>query len=190
MIHKMFWIDMETSGLVPQTEIPLEIGCMITDQWGQELDYFEDLFKYDPKQYNWDISCDPYVKTMHANSGLFQQVINSREGTVEHLVWEHFDDFIVKHGIERHPMCGSSIQFDRAFMEWHAPEPLVERFHYRNIDTTSMIETMKLVNPDLFTRMEVDTPGREKHRVRPDLEDSVERYRWMLDNYLKIKESW
>lgn len=191
MIHKMFWIDLETSGLNPQTEIILEIGCMITDQWGLELDWFDTLVKYDPKQYNWDISCEPFVKTMHANSGLFQQVINKKEGQREDIAWGELEVFLIEHNINRHPMCGSSIQFDRSFMEWHAPDPLVERFHYRNIDTTSMIETMKIVNPNLFTKMEIDCPGREKHRVRPDLEDSIARYRWMLDHYLAVAEdSW
>ncbi len=189
MIHKMFWIDTETSGLNPQTEIILEVGCMVTDQWGQELDWFETLFKYDPKHYNWDISCDPFVKTMHAKSGLFQQVINKKEGEREDIAWGELEIFLLKHSIDRHPMCGSSVQFDRSFMEWHAPDPLVERFHYRNIDTTSIIETMKIVNPELFAMMDLEVPSREMHRVRPDLEDSIARYRWLLDRYLKVKDN-
>lgn len=184
----MFWIDLETSGLQPQTEIILEVGLMVTDQWGRELDYMEELMKYDPKQYNWDISCDPFVKKMHANSGLFQQVINKKEGKLEHLVWENFENMLLKHGIDKHPMCGSSVQFDRAFLDWHAPDPIVSRFHYRNIDTTSIIETMKIVNPDLYARMEDELPSREMHRVRPDLEDTVARYCWMLSHYLNVRE--
>jgi oligoribonuclease len=187
-MHKMFWIDLETSGLNPRTEIVMEVGCMVTDQWGQELDWFDTLIKYDPKQYNWDVSADPFVKKMHANSGLFQSVINKKEGAIEHHAWEALDHFVVTNGISKHPMCGSSVQFDRSFMEWHAPDPLVERFHYRNIDITSIIETMKIVNPDLYVKMDADVPSREMHRVRPDLEDTVSRYRWMLDGYLRIKD--
>lgn len=184
----MFWIDLETSGLSPQSEIILEVGCMVTDQWGQEISYFQELMKYDPKMYNWDLSCDPDVKKMHANSGLFQAVINKKEGMLEQVVWEELEAFVVQNDIDRHPMCGSSVQFDRSFIEWHAPQGLVNRFHYRNIDTSSMIETMKIVNADLFAKMEIVAPGRGMHRVRPDLEDSVARYRWMLENYLAIRE--
>lgn len=190
MINKMFWIDLETSGLNPQTEIVLEIGCMVTDQWGQEMDWFETLVRYDPKQYNWDISCEPFVKTMHANSGLFQSVINKKEGQREDIAWGELEVFLINNEINRHPMCGSSVQFDRSFIEWHAPDPLVERFHYRNIDTTSIIETMKIVNPEMFAKMDADVPSRELHRVRPDLEDSVGRYRWLLNNYLRVKDLW
>jgi oligoribonuclease len=189
----MFWIDLETSGLTPQTEIVMEVGCMVTDQWGQELDYFEELIKYDPKQYNWDISAEPFVKTMHANSGLFQQVINKKEGTVEHLAWEHLDDFIVRHGIspDRDPMCGSSVAFDRSFIEWHAPQELVNRFHYRNIDVSSDREIMKRVAPTLYAKMSEQCKSREKHRVRPDLEDTLDLYRWMIENFYRVDEvSW
>lgn len=185
----MFWIDLETSGLNPQTEIVLEVGCMVTDQWGQELDYFSDILKYDPKQYNWDISCEPFVKTMHAESGLFHSVINKKEGTVETAVWESFDNFVVQNGItEKDPMCGSSVAFDRAFIEWHAPIDLFNRFHYRNVDISSDAEVMKRVAPYLFAKYEADCVSRKIHRVREDLEDTVAGYRWMLENWYRVED--
>jgi len=188
MIKSMFWFDLETTGLESRSEIILEVGCMVTDQWGQLADHYSSMIKFDPKRYNWDLSCDPVVKQMHAKSGLFQSVINNKEGEPEITVWNELEHFLIQYGVNRHPMCGSSVQFDRQFMDWHAPQPLMERLHYRNIDTSSMIESMKLVNPDMFAQMELDCPGREQHRVIPDLEDTIERYKWMLKNYFRIKE--
>lgn len=184
----MFWIDLETTGLEPPTNEVLEIGAIVTDQWGRIEDQFETTVRHDPKMYNWNMSTEVIVKTMHAESGLFAEVINGGGGKVPQTAWRNLAEFLADNGLDRHPMCGSSVQFDRAFMEEYAPQELVDMFHYRNIDISSFRESLKLVNPPLAARMEDECKPAEKHRVIPDLLDSINLYRWMLVNFLEIEE--
>lgn len=184
----MFWIDLETTGLEPQTNEVLEIGAIVTDQWGRVESKFETTVRHDPKMYNWNMSTETVVKTMHAESGLFQEVINGGGGKARPKAWHDLGMFLDDNGLNKQPMCGSSVPFDRAFMTEHAPE-VASMFHnYRNIDVSSHRESMKLVNPSLAARMEEELKPQGKHRVFPDLLDSINMYRWMLVNFLEIEE--
>lgn len=185
-IKPMFWMDLETTGLEARTNEVLEIGCMVTDQWGEEADTFHILVKHDPKVYNWNMSTDTIVKQMHAKSGLFQEVINNGAGARPAEAWGELGNFLADYGLDGHPMCGSSVQFDRQFMDWHAPQAIMKKFHYRNIDLSTITETMKLVAPDLHEKMLTEVPKQEKHRVIADLQDTVAGYKWILENYLRV----
>jgi oligoribonuclease len=185
-INSMFWLDLETTGLEAATNEILEVGCMITDQWGEEVDSYHRTVRHDPKMYNWNMATDLEVKQMHAKSGLFQEVINSGGGKLLSEVTTELAEFLLDYKINRHPMCGSSVQFDRLFLKEKAPT-LESWFHYRNIDLSSFTETMKLVAPELHARMAVEVPKRLEHRVIPDLQDTIAGYRWMLENWVNVE---
>lgn len=123
----------------------------------------------------------------HFNSGLIDDLkFAYDQGSSESISIEATENciinFIAKHGIEasnsiietpegpkdvRPPLCGSSVHFDRQFLNRDMPN-LMKLIHYRNIDASSIRECARRFSPHLEVP-EVDS----KHRAIDDLRDSV-----------------
>lgn len=184
---RLVWVDMETTGLDPRLELPLEIGFIITNLNLDVIDQW-DCMIWDTPTYDEKI-LDPFVLKMHGpeGSGLLEEAqeagVTAAEAFAEGL------DFLKGHGVVKaerigtEPMVGSSVQFDREWLFVHAPE-IFASFHYRNIDWSTVKELCRRYNPPVYAKIDRFTTKRELHRVLPDIEDSISEARFYIDNFL------
>lgn len=187
---EMLWIDLETTGLRADEEVPLELGLMLTDKWGAEIASWKTLI-WEASYVDYKANADDFVLNMHTENGLWDDLANfsvrTRRSAAEEAV-----KWLVANGVEKFtlPMCGSSIgSLDRPFAIKHLPE-LHEFFHYRNIDISSVRELCRLHNPMLLKRIEADIKDSylEKHRVLEDIQDSIVLYRALYENFFFLED--
>lgn len=183
--ERLIWVDLETTGLDPKKEVPLEIGFTITDLDLNILDTFhaliwEDYFEKVIGQ------CDPFVEQMHATSGLLVEARD--QGRPLDSAVTRLEDWLTEVGVDKsdgdgEPLCGSSVQFDRGWMEEWFPDQ-VARFSYRNIDISSVKELCKRYNPLMYAKIKEDLEPMKLHRALPDLKDTIAEFEWYRDNFL------
>lgn len=178
------WLDLETTGLDRTCDVILEVGLIVTDPLGEELMRASTLVH----EYSLEIAlmnCDKFVLDMHTKSGLIEElnhapsVIRPQEAESVIIAWLE-EGVRLEKGV--HPLAGSTINFDRGFLESRMPT-LFNWFHYRNIDVTTLKNICKMVNPRVY---EATPPKREQHRAIPDLEETIEVYKFYLDNFLHV----
>lgn len=195
---EMFWIDLETTGLDSRTDVPLEIGIVLTDRYLEVVDYWQAVIM----ENDFDLDSMPdIVKIMHQRSGLLEDIAVkdfplSRDRADKSIIqW-----LTERHGIEKStlPMAGSSIgSLDRPFVQQHFPR-LNEFLHYRNIDISSIKELARIWRPDLIEGWDQESGGKEAatHRVIDDCRNSIAEYKFYIQagfiniptsDYVKIK---
>ncbi len=164
------WVDMETTGLNANSDVPLELGIAITDdqlRWVASrcwLVYWPSNASGKPT----GLVMDDFVQDMHLKSGLWEALQCGERKTCSQIE-EGALLFLMGHGALGEPMCGSSIFFDRTFMRAYFPK-LEAAFHYRNVDVSSIKEIYQRVNPAVVnTRPKPYT----EHRVISDISDTI-----------------
>jgi oligoribonuclease len=91
----------------------------------------------------------PYVRDMHASSGLTDQVRASTVtlGEAETMVLDYIKKYVPEP--KSTPLCGNSIATDRGFLARDMPG-LDEHLHYRMIDVSSIKELAKRWYPRVY----------------------------------------
>lgn len=189
---EMAWVDMETTGLSADADdIPLEVGCIITDRDGREWATFRSLILSN----DWEFRlgrAKPFVQDMHLKNDLKLElsVAFQNEEARRILSFNQVDnfmrDFLDAFGGPDNvmPMTGSTINFDREFMKF-LPNSL-QWFHYRNIDITTLSNCCKILNPDIYANCPQVPADKKKHRVLADIRDSIKLYQFYKDNFLFV----
>ena len=142
---RLVWIDLEMTGLNPETSVILEIAAVVTDGSLQTVAEGPDIAIHYPDKILQGI--EPWSKRQHTSSGLLERVGTSSvdcqkaEGEVLAFLSKH-----CKKG--ESPLCGNSIWQDRRFLIKYMPK-LEAFFHYRNIDVSSIKELAKRWYPSL-----------------------------------------
>jgi oligoribonuclease len=189
-MSRILWVDIEGTGLDPLSDVILEIGLRITDVEGNTLDKVTSLV-WNPA-WKFKLDCNPVVRDMHNKSGLTEEledlggrpirVSYSPEVVAKRLAAWVTDRIQPNEGYW--PMAGNSVHYDRSFLSIHMPH-LLEMWHYRNLDVSSLREVCRLVNPALFAKL--PTPAKT-HRPQQDLDESIKLWRWMMDNFLFVED--
>ncbi len=183
----LVWIDLETTGLVATQEKILEVACIITDDALNEIARFE---RVTTEAKHHDLSqVSEYVLKMHATNGLWCESLLAEAqqtiGQTDYWLDMFITNTIITHtgvkdsaelvnfvGSKSGPqLAGSTISFDRAFMQEHLPRAH-GLLHYRNHDVSTLNEIAKRVWPAVFEgrpRPAVDS----RHRAMGDIEDSL-----------------
>src|ERR1044072_3175131 len=190
---RFVWVDVENFGLEADTDHIIELGFTITNLHLEIQDSVSWLVwsaahgrRYEAQKANVDLGTgpagEPIVWKMHTDSGLYY--LASGEGNSPAWVGDEACLWLKDKGITgQDPMCGSSVQFDRLMLE--AQYPMVhELFHYRNVDVSTVKELCRRFNPEVFASMNRYVHDRKKHRVIPDLEDSIAEMKYYADNFL------
>jgi len=132
----LIWIDLEMTGLEPQTDVIIEIATIVTDKNLNILAEGPMLAVHQSDEIL--DGMDEWCTNQHGKSGLTQRV---KETTLTELDAEKqtiaFLEKYVPAGAS--PMCGNSICQDRRFLANYMPE-LEEYFHYRNLDVSTIKE--------------------------------------------------
>jgi oligoribonuclease len=159
--NRLCWIDLETTGLDPETCSVLEVACVVTDNKLNELIYYQRVLRYDGPI----AGLHPVVLEMHTKNNLWN--LCAASGSNLYTCDVELSAFIEEHCLGA-PLCGSTISFDRAFMKTHLPRAH-EKLHYRNIDVSSFKE--------LARRSGVEFPETPKediaHRALADIRNSI-----------------
>jgi oligoribonuclease len=164
--NNLIWIDMEMSGLAPDTDRILEIALLVTDAQLQAVAEGPVLVVHQPDEVL--AAMDSWNTGVHGKSGLVAKVKASTldEATVEARMLE----FLAQHvpaGVS--PMCGNSICQDRRFLARWMPR-LEAYFHYRNLDVSTLKELVKRWKPEAAKGLKKDS----KHEALADILDSIE----------------
>ncbi|MGI9016256.1 MAG: oligoribonuclease [Euzebya sp.] len=163
----LIWVDLEMTGLDPDTEVIVEIAVIITDGDLAVLHEGPDLVIHaDDAVLS---RMHSRVKTMHKKSGLTAQ-IRASETTVAHAEKEVLD-FVRQHvpAVATAPLAGNSVHADRAFLRKYMPT-LEAHCHYRNVDVSTIKELARRWYPDAVDGAPAKDGG---HRALADIRESI-----------------
>tara|TARA_B100000945_G_scaffold116141_1_gene92315 strand:+ start:279 stop:827 length:549 start_codon:yes stop_codon:yes gene_type:complete len=165
----LVWIDLEMTGLDPETERIIEVATLVTDADLNLIAEGPNLIISQSKELL--DSMDEWNQNQHGSSGLIQEVINS--DITEQIAEIETLDFISKYvGEKVSPMCGNTVSHDRRFLSKYMPR-LEAYFNYRHIDVSSFKE--------VAVRWMNEAQVYEKkgsHRALGDIKESVEELRF------------
>ena len=164
--QNLVWIDLEMTGLYPDTDRIIEVAVVVTDaQLGQRTP--GPVFAVHQSDVTLD-AMDAWNKGTHGRSGLIERVRASTldEAQVEAQVIEFLQRFVPKNAS---PMCGNSICQDRRVLARTMPK-LEAFFHYRNLDVSTLKELARRWKPGIL-------PGFKKaqaHTALADIHESID----------------
>lgn len=183
-LDRMVWVDLETMGLDADADPIMEIGFRITTPYLETIDEFEMLVWDSPFYENAWAETSDFVKEMHTKSGLLEEC--QARGADVATAHEDVMHWLSGHGIQKdEPLCGSSVQFDRGFLEAQYPE-VHELFHYRNIDVSTVKELCRRLNPRVYSFLEREAPAKKAHRVLSDLTDTINEFGFYAREFLIV----
>ena len=174
----LVWLDMEMSGLNPDTDVVLEVALVVTDK---DLNLVEEgpvLVLHQPD----DVldGMDSWNKGTHGKSGLIDKVKASRLTAVD--VQTQMIEFMKQHVPARtSPMCGNSICQDRRFLARWMPR-LESYFHYRNLDVSTLKELVKRWKPEIAKGLK----KQGKHEALADIYESIEELKYYREHFIKL----
>jgi oligoribonuclease len=165
----LVWIDLEMTGLKPDTDVIIEIATVVTDR---ELNIVADGPVMAIHQSDEALAgMDDWNQRQHGSSGLIARVRASQISVAEAQQRTlAFLAPLVTPGSS--PMCGSSICQDRRFLARGMPE-LERFFHYRNLDVSTLKELARRWAPavaDSFSKQGT-------HLAHEDIHESIRELR-------------
>ncbi|MDH3617016.1 MAG: oligoribonuclease [Gammaproteobacteria bacterium] len=172
----LIWIDLEMTGLSPETDTIIEIATIVTDKHLNELAEGPVLAIHQSRT-TMD-AMDDWNTRQHGGSGLTARVLASGVDAyeAEAATLAFLRDW-VEEGVS--PMCGNSICQDRRFLAREMPE-LERFFHYRNLD----VSTLKILAQQWAPSVAKGYVKESAHLALSDIRDSIEELGWYRDNLL------
>ena len=183
----MVWLDLEMTGLDHRRHRIVEIATVITDDSLDVIATGPSLV-IGASQADLD-AMDPEVRTMHAKTGLLDEIGASQTTVAEAA--ERTLAFVTTHVPEARiaPLCGNSIGTDRRFLDQYMPA-LEEHLHYRVVDVSSIKELAKRWRPDIaeaWAEQSRSRAGTTKHRALDDVLESINELRFYRERWLNTE---
>jgi len=175
--NNLVWVDMEMTGLQPDSDRVIEIAVLVTDPQLNVVATGPVLVVHQPDEVL--DAMDAWNKSTHAKTGLIERVRASSltEADVERQALE----FLAAHvPANASPLCGNSICQDRRFLARWMPR-LEAHFHYRNLDVSTLKELVRRWKPELkgFSK-------EGKHEALADILESIEELKFYRKNVMTI----
>jgi oligoribonuclease len=176
--YNLIWVDMEMTGLNPDTDKIIEVAVVITDS---HLNIIAESPSYAIKQKDEILAgMDKWNQSTHGRSGLIDRVKtteNTEQSTEKELL-----EFIKKYTYaQKSPMCGNSICQDRRFMYRYMPK-LEAYFHYRNVDVSTLKELAKRWKADIIKGFE----KKQLHTALADIHESIQEMAYYKQHFINI----
>ncbi|KTC96457.1 oligoribonuclease [Legionella geestiana] len=177
----LIWIDLEMTGLEPDTCRIIEIATLVTDSNLNILAEGPVLAVHQPEEAL--LAMDAWNTRQHNQSGLVARV---RESTVTEAEAEAATiDFLRQYlDAGKSPMCGNSICQDRRFLYRYMPK-LAEFFHYRNLDVSTLKELAKRWKPSILSGVTKES----RHLAMADIYDSIAELAWYRTHFINLEDT-
>ena len=176
--NNLIWIDMEMTGLAPDTDGIIEVAIVITDSSLNTVAEAPVLVVHQPDEVL--DGMDSWNKSTHKKSGLIDKVKASAFSAEQ--VEAQMIEFLKLHvPSSTSPMCGNSICQDRRFMARWMPR-LEAYFHYRNLDVSTLKELAKRWKPQIMSGMK----KHGKHEALADIYESIEELKYYREHFLNL----
>ena len=175
--NNLIWVDMEMTGLQPDSDRVIEIAMLVTDADLNVIATGPVLVVHQPDEVL--NAMDSWNKSTHAKTGLIERVRASTlseaeaEGQALAFLGAHVPQ-------NTSPMCGNSICQDRRFLARWMPR-LEAYFHYRNLDVSTLKELVRRWKPELkgFSK-------EGKHEALADILESIEELKFYRKSVMTI----
>lgn len=174
----LIWIDMEMTGLEPETDRVIEIATLITDA---DLNILAEGPVVAVRQSDSVLAgMDEWNQRTHGDSGLVARVRASQSDEAD--AEQQTLDFLREYAeTGSSPMCGNSVHQDRRFLVKYMPT-LEAFFHYRNLDVSTVKELARRWRPEL--------PGgfnkNGSHKALDDIRDSVSELQYYREHFFRL----
>jgi oligoribonuclease len=165
----LVWIDLEMTGLKPDSDTIIEIATIVTDRDLAIVGEGPVLAIQQPDEVL--AGMDEWNQRQHGSSGLLARVRASRVtlAEAERRTLEFLGPLV---NAGSSPMCGNSICQDRRFLARHMPE-LERFFHYRNLDVSTLKELARRWAPGV-----AESFGKQgTHLAQADILESISELR-------------
>jgi len=175
--NNLVWLDMEMTGLNPETDRIIEVAIVVTDSQLNVVAVAPVLVLHQPDSVL--EAMDDWNKSTHARTGLIDKVKASRLAAEE--AENEMLAFLARHVPKQtSPMCGNSICQDRRFLGRHMPK-LEAYFHYRNLDVSTLKELAKRWKPEIAKGL----VKQGRHEALADIYESIEELRYYRETLFK-----
>ncbi|MEY4209890.1 MAG: hypothetical protein RLZ92_269 [Pseudomonadota bacterium] len=176
--ENLIWIDLEMTGLIPDTDLIIEIATVITDKNLNILAQGPVLAVHQSDAAL--AAMDEWNQTHHGQSGLIDRVKASTisDAEAERQTIEFLQKWVPAN---TSPMCGNSIGQDRRFLYRYMPQ-LEAYFHYRNLDVSTVKELAARWAPqvkDSFTKQTA-------HQALEDIIESIDELKHYRQHFFKF----
>ncbi|HIF9194434.1 TPA: oligoribonuclease [Photobacterium damselae] len=176
--QNLIWIDLEMTGLDPETHKIIEIATIVTDAQLNILAEGPVLAIHQPEEEL--AKMDDWCTTTHTNSGLVERIRQSKitEQEAVRQTIEFLEKWVPKGAS---PICGNSIGQDRRFLYKHMPE-LEAYFHYRYLDVSTIKELTRRWQPEVLNGFS----KKGSHLALDDIRDSIAELKYYRENIFTI----
>ena len=174
----LIWIDLEMTGLYPDTDRIIEIAVVVTDA-NLNVRIEGPVFAIHQSDETLD-KMDAWNKGTHGRSGLIDRV-KASTNTEDEAVAQTIAFLKQYVPANKSPMCGNSICQDRRFLANYMPK-LEEFFHYRNLDVTTLKELAKRWKPAILDGFK----KAQAHTAMADIHESIEELAYYREHLLSL----
>ena len=176
--NNLVWIDMEMTGLDPETCVVMEIATIVTDAQLNILAEGPVIAVHQPDSVLDNM--DEWCTRVHGESGLTDRCRTSKIDEAEAAKQTSaFLEQWVDAG--KSPLCGNTIGQDRRFMVKYMPE-LEDYFHYRSIDVSTIKELARRWKPEVLDGFK----KKGVHLALDDIRESIEEMRYYREKVFTI----
>ena len=176
--NNLIWIDLEMSGLNPETDRIIEVAIVITSS---QLDIVAEGRVLVVHQADAVLDrMDDWNKCTHGKSGLTERVKASvlTEAEVEAQMLAFVAQYVPK---QISPLCGNSVHQDRRFLVKYMPA-FEDYLLYRNLDVSTLKELARRWKPEIMAGL----VKHGKHEALADIHESIDELRYYREHILKI----
>ena len=161
----LIWIDLEMTGLKPDTDVIIEMATIVTDVDLKVVAEGPVLAIHQPDSVL--DAMDDWNRRTHGASGLVARVKDSKYtmASAEKRTMEFLTVLVEPNSS---PMCGNSICQDRRFLARHMPA-LESFFHYRNLDVSTLKELARRWAPGVLGGF----VKQGEHKALADIQESI-----------------